>query len=234
MYDKTLLRPTITLCTLLFASVLLFGCTDADLLAPEHEAVTAADAATNNSVGVQTETADVFGQGPDGDIVAEDGATLRRTPNGISVKLQMPTPEPGTYTYPSGPEGGAWTDEEGPPEAFTLWAFVFNNPEECEHADGEAPEGIECGSGDLGERAGGGAFFVAGHLFGGPNLTLSGHISKNTEVFQDMGVQLEKPKEAEVHLAVAPHGALDSDLLPEQIQTATGPGPDIWWLALFE
>lgn len=60
--------------------------------------------------GVISETEDVFGQGPDGPVVAEDGATLGRTRNALSINLSMPTPEPGTYTYPSGPEGGAWTD----------------------------------------------------------------------------------------------------------------------------
>lgn len=183
----------------------------------------------NASAGVTVETADVFGQGMMGPVVAEDGATIRRTPHGISMKLSMPTPEPGTYTYPSGPEGGAWTDEEGPPEVFTLWAFIFNNPEEC-----ATP--FQCDSGDLGAPANGGAFFVAGHVFGGPNLTLSGHISRNSEPFPTAtpGSPLENPKGAHVHLAVAPHGALDPALLPEQIQTPTGPGPDIWWLALFD
>lgn len=183
----------------------------------------------NASTGVTVETADVFGQGMTGPPVAEDGATLRRTANGISMRLSMPTPEPGTYTYPSGPPGGAWTDEEGPPEAFTLWAFIFNNPEEC-----ATP--FECKGGDLGPPADGGAFFVAGHIVGGPNLNLSGQVSKNSEPFPTAtaGARLENTEGAHVHLAVAPHGALDPALLPEQIQTPTGPGPDIWWLALFD
>lgn len=163
------------------------------------------------SAGPVTETADVFGQGMDGDVVAEDGARIRRTRNGISVHLSMSTPEPGTYTYPSGPNGGAWTDEEGPPEAFSLWVFVFDDPEDDNWT---------------------GAFLGGGHVVDGPKLTLSGDISVNTEPF--LGKHLENPQDAEVHLAVAPHGALDSDLMPEQIQTPTGPGPDIWWLALFK
>jgi hypothetical protein len=32
---------------------------------------------------------------------------------------------------------------------------------------------------------------------------------------------------------VAPHGALDPELLPEQIKTPTG-DPSFWWIALFE
>lgn len=173
---------------------------------------------------VITETEDVFGQGPSGGVVAEDGATIRRTANSISIELSMPTPVPGSYTYPSMPPGGAWTDEEGPPEGFTLWAFIFNNPLECTNGCG-GPE-------DIGGDAGGGAFFVAGHMVSGPNLTLSGNVSMSSEPVA--GSSLENPEGAEVHLAVAPHGALDPEKMPDQIKTPTGPGPDIWWLALFE
>lgn len=156
--------------------------------------------------GVLTETADVFGQGAGGLVVAADGATIRRTKNGISMKVSMPTPEPGTYRYPT--EGVAFSEEEGPPEVFTLWAFTFDEP-------------------------GDGAYAVTGHVIGGPNLRLSGHISTTTEPLPGW-VSLENPKEAGVRLAVAPHGALDPELMPEALQTPTGPGPDIWWLALFD
>lgn len=159
--------------------------------------------------GAMTQTADVFGQGLEGPVVAVDGATLKRTDNGIKTKIKMPTPEPGTYDYPT--EGSAFTEEEGPPEAFTLWVFVFDDPEDDDWT---------------------GAFLGAGHIVGGDTLTLSGHISTNTEPFA--GAPLENPREAKVHLAVAPHGALDEEEMPEQIQTPTGPGPDIWWLALFD
>lgn len=38
--------------------------------------------------------------------------------------------------------------------------------------------------------------------------------------------------DAEIHLAVAPHGALAPDLLPAQITTPVG-DPSFWWLAIF-
>ena len=38
---------------------------------------------------------------------------------------------------------------------------------------------------------------------------------------------------AEIHLAVAPHGALDPKLLPQQISTLAGP-PSLWWSAMFK
>lgn len=174
--------------------------------------------ATANSEGVTSETADVFGQGIGGDIVAENGATLRRTKNGISMEVSMPTPEPGTYTYP---QSGVFSGP-GHPEGFTLWAFTFNAPDACAG---------ECGGDDLDQPAGGGAYFVTGHMVGGSNLTLGGHVSADSEPV--VGSALSDPQGAEVHLAVAPHGALDPELMPDQIKTPTGPGPDIWWLALF-
>lgn len=167
--------------------------------------------------GVITQRADVFGQGPDGSVVAQDGATLRRTTDGLSMTLTMPTPEPGTYTYPSGPPGGAWTDEPGHPEVFSMWCFVFD-PEQPAF---NPPVAMWTG-----------VYSAAGHAVGGSTLTLSGHVSTTTETFA--GQQLENPMDAEVHLAVAPHGALDSEHLPEAFSTPTGPGPDIWWIALFD
>lgn len=157
--------------------------------------------------GVTSETEDVFGQGPSGSVVAPGGATIKRTAKGISMNVSMPTPDSGEYQYPeSGVYAGA-----GHPEAFSLWAFVFNDP---------ASEDWD------------GAFFVAGHVVGGSTLNLSGRVSTNSEPFA--GEPLDNPEGAEVHLAVAPHGALDPELMPEQIKTPTGPGPTIWWLALFE
>jgi hypothetical protein len=173
--------------------------------------------ATANDGGVTTQTADVFGQGPNGPVVAEDGAMLRRTRDGISMRLSMSTPEPGTYRYPSEPEGGAWTREEGPPEVFTLWCFVFD-PEQPPFDPPKAEWTA--------------VYNPAGHVVDGSTLTLSGRASRDTNLFA--GEPLENPQEAEVHLAVAPHGALDPELLPEALNTPTGPGPEIWWLALFD
>lgn len=211
-------RTSATLASTLALAVAVFGC-DSTPTEPDPDP----------SPDMSVETEDVVGQSPDGDVVAEGGARIQRTPHGISAQVSMPTPEPGTYTYPSGPEGGAWTDEQGPPEVFTLWAFTFNNPEEC-----EVPN--ECSPGDLGDPAGGGAFAMDGMIADGTDIALSGHVSPDTEPFPTgtPGAQLEDIEGAQVILAVAPHGALDPDLLPEQLRTPTGPGPDIWWLAEFD
>lgn len=181
-----------------------------------------------------TETADVYGQAPDNRLVARDGATIHRTPNEILIDFRMPTPVPGTYTYPSGPpnlEDVGWTDQAGDLEAFTLWAFVFDYPEECED---------DCGAEDLGDPAGGGAFDVSGRaveLSRVAELTLHGFISTETDVYEEngevFGVPMERPQEAEVHLAIAPHGAFDPDMMPEILTTRTGPA-DVWWTAIFD
>lgn len=177
------------------------------------------------AVGVTAETEDVVGQGSLGPVVAEDGATLQRSDGGISAKVKMPTPVPGTYAYPGPnafqPLGALFVP--GAPEAFSLWAFVFNFPELC-----SAP----CDSNDIGATpAMGGVFNVAGHVVGGPTLSLAGHVSVSHTPFA--GSPLLEPRTAEVHLAVAPHGALQPDVLPDQIKKPIG-SPPFWWLAIFD
>jgi hypothetical protein len=179
--------------------------------------VTAAGAA-----GVDADTADVRGQGMAGPVVAADGAVLQRSDTGVSAKLQMPTPEPGSYLYP-GSNAFFPAAVPGHPEAYSLWVFVFNYPALC--------SGL-CDGNDLGTTpARGGAFNAAGHIVGGPNLSLAGHVSLNDTPFT--GSALLEPRTAEVHLAVAPHGQLDPELLPEQINLPIGT-PAHWWFAVFK
>ena len=192
-------------------------------------------AAANNSRGATTQTADVIGQlGDPAPDVFEDAATLRRTPNAIQVKVQMPTPEPGSYEYPD-PEEHPTAAPPGHPEVFTLWSFVFNYPENCV----AGPH--DCGSDDLalvmataGEENPGGlaVFGAAGHPVGGPNLTLSGNISTSHAPFAPIFAPLTNPAGAEVHLAVAPHGGLDPDIMPDQASTPAG-DLSLWWGAVF-
>jgi hypothetical protein len=56
-------------------------------------------------------------------------------------------------------------------------------------------------------------------LFGGPNAESLGEALS-------LGFDLA---DAEIHLAVAPHGALDPALLPASISTPVG-DPSFWWL----
>lgn len=167
------------------------------------------------------ETADIHDQGG-GPVLVADGARLIRSATGLSVRVAMPTPEPGNYAYPT---AGVAFSGPGHPEAFSLWAFVFNYPDEC-----VGP----CDSDDLGDTpAQGGAFFVTGHLVAGQQLVLSGHVSIQSTPFIAGHAPLQNLAGAEVHLAVAPHGGLDPALLPELIKTPTQPN-SIWWTAQFE
>jgi hypothetical protein len=193
----------------LFAwTALLAGCADGTPLAPDasnpEEIRAASSAHPGGGPGVVTETADVHAQGTgtEGPVVAPGAATVRRTANGISVQLSMPTPPPGSYAYPPG-------TEPGPPEAFTLWVFVFDDPKAA---------------------AWSGAFLGGGHVVGGRHLTLGGHVSRETDPF--VGARLENPSGAKVILRFAPHGALDPDALPDQIKTPSG-SPAFWWTAEF-
>jgi hypothetical protein len=178
------------------------------------------------------ETEDIFGQGLAGPTVAADGAMINRGAAGVSASVTMPTPEPGSYMYPgSGPNSSG---VEGLPEAFSLWVFVFFNPEECATS--------LCGPGDLinDPDVVAGAFNAGGHLAAGPKLTMSGRITEKTMSFgganaETIGEALAQGytiADAEIHIAVAPHGALAPELLPAQIKTPAGT-PAHWWIALF-
>jgi hypothetical protein len=177
------------------------------------------------------ETADVVGQGLAGPVVADDGASIMRTPNGVVAKVVMDTPQPGTYSAPGGPTG---TTGEDLPAAFSLWVFIFYNPEACAAAI--------CGPGDLMNNTNviAGAYNAGGHIEGGPQLTLSGSVNKDRFTFgganaetlgQAMALGYDLA-DADIHLAVAPHGSLAPELLPGSISTPVGT-PASWWLAIF-
>lgn len=161
------------------------------------------------------EHADIMVQGGGG-VYAADGATLVRQPDGIKAGMRLPTPSPGSYVYPAG-------RVEGHPEVFTVWGFIFNFPELCDGA---------CDSNDLGDTlAQGGAYNVGGHAVGhGQYMNVTGRIAVGEEPFA--GAPLVNPAGAEVHLALAPHGALDPATLPGEFRSPTGPS-SLWWVGVF-
>lgn len=177
------------------------------------------------------ERADLVGQGLGGPTVATDGGAINRNSTGVTAKVSMPTPAPGSYAYPQGPTASGLP---GHPEAFTLWVFIFFNPEAC---DGECAGPDLTGNPDVVA----GAFNAGGHLVSGPNLTISGKVNQQSTVFG--GANAESITEAlalgytiadaEIHLAIAPHGALDPHLLPEAIRTPVG-NATFWWIGLFK
>jgi hypothetical protein len=177
------------------------------------------------------ETANVVGQGLAGPTVAANGAAILRSPNSVTAQLVMGTPEPGSYNYPVGPTGSGVA---GFPEVYSLWVFVFFNPEECNSSI--------CGPGDLMNDPDviAGAFNAGGHVAGGAKLTLGGAVGRGSATFGGpnaetldqalaMGYDLA---DADIHLAVAPHGALDPALLPGSISTPVGT-PAFWWISIF-
>lgn len=190
-------------------------------------------AATASAAGASSwETEDIFGQGKGGPTVAADGAKILRGAKGVTASVRMPTPAPGDYMYPEGPSASG---EEGHPEAFSLWVFLFFNPEAC---DGD------CDAPDLATNPDvvAGAFNAGGHLVAGPNLTISGKANQQSPTFGPADFAETIPEalsmgheiaDAEIHLAVAPHGALSPELLPAQIKTPAG-DPSFWWLAIFK
>jgi len=181
------------------------------------------------------ETEDIFGQGMAGPTVAVDGARINRGASGVTATVTMPTPEPGTYMYPDSATSPTSSGVAGHPEAFSLWVFVFFNPEEC------AVPNL-CGPGDLinDPDVVAGAFNASGHLTAAPTLTMSGRITTKTMSFGGPNAETIEEAlalgysiaDAEIHVAVAPHGALAPELLPGQIKTPSGT-PAFWWLAIF-
>jgi hypothetical protein len=167
------------------------------------------------AVAGQPARADVANQGGGG-VYATDGASLVRTRSGLSISVTIPTPPSGNYVYPVGAVAGN-------PEVFTAWAFIFNDPDNCTDP---------CNGDDLASQ--GAVYNLAGHANGsGGNLTLAGHIGVGQSSF-NFG-ELTNPLGAEIHVAIAPHGALDSATLPAEFSTPAGsPFCGCWWVAVFD
>lgn len=187
------------------------------------------------------ESADLVGQQISGDPETfEDAAKIRRGDSSVNVSVTMPTPTPGSYTVPPADMFPTSSGEDGSPAAFSLWVFIFFNPEACDGA---------CDGPDLVSNPDvvAGAFSAGGHLVDGSNLTITGGATHDEESFPKPGGESDPDTEtiaealdlgytiagAEIHVAVAPHGKLDASLLPAQISTPAGT-PDYWWIALYD
>lgn len=191
--------------------------------------------------GAIKQTVDVLGQGlspgactpvTERTVVAAGGARLVRTKNGITASVTMPTPAPGTYCYPPANPFQPIAPVPGTPEVFTGWFFFFNHPENCATPHACVPPPPNGPSPNDFTRARGGVYNFAGHaISGGGTLNLVGHIETGEEQFGGL-FALENPAGAEVHLAIAPHGVVIPELLPDQINTPVG-SPPFWWVGLF-
>jgi hypothetical protein len=177
--------------------------------------------------------ADFSGQGGEGPVLAESGASLIRSGDGIRVGANTPIPMPGTYEYPSGdmvPDGSPAHPEVLPggpdePEVFTLWVMVFNYPDMCTDDT--------CDADDLEEdaMAKGGVFQADGRVADGESLEFDRSVRLGQE--PGKGSALENPLGAEVHLVIAAHGKmLDGTDGWRQLNGPLG-NPTLWWAATF-
>ncbi len=171
------------------------------------------------------QTVAVMDQGG-GTVYAADGATLIRQPNGITLRVTVPAPAPGSYVYAPGTQAGS-------PEVFSGWAIVFNHPDECAGGPGN------CSGPDLfNPDVEAGVFNFAGHPVGaGEKLVLTGQVRVGETAGGPPGstkAPLSNPAGAEVHMAIAPHGQLDPAQMPDQATTPAGsPACGCWWVAVF-
>lgn len=174
-------------------------------------------------------------------------ALITRHEDKLVFEVRMDTPDPGSYVYPDTVEDA----RKAPPEVFTAWAFVFNNPEHCK---GMEEEGWEwCGAADFSHDVRAGVYGVAGHVTaidheGGSfildrasdgQMIMRGEIALGDQPWPDLPpgettYPLSNPLGAEVHLAIAPHGQVDPATIAEELYGPAGtPLCGCWWLSFF-
>jgi hypothetical protein len=166
-------------------------------------------------------------------VLAKKGAQLTRRADGVVAQIDVGTPVPGSYEYPTKDLVPPWADPHprvspgasSAPEVFTAWLFAFNFPELC--TDGA------CGLDDLGPDAAarGGSYQLDGLIADRETMAFSGHIRVGQIPLN--GAPLENPGGAEIHLAIAPHGrALPGDDGWRQLNGPIG-NATLYWSASF-
>ena len=210
-------------------------------------AIPVAGASAQEPMGQQADVVENFPTMAGGgeDLLLAENAHLERSPDGITISIRIPTPEPGSYTYPE----TVPLERQAQPEVFTGWAFVFNNPEHCV----TNPEPPRCGPGDFNEEVKVGVYTFGGHVAsldqhsGGDlvaneatdgDVVLAGSVMAGQEQLpmppDAVTFPLENPEGAEVHAAIAPHGQLDVSLLPGDLYNPVGdPACECWRVAIF-
>lgn len=174
---------------------------------------------------------DLRGQGIGGPVVSEDGVTVLRTRNGVTISATMPTPLPGSYDYPPPNVFQPIAPAPGTPEVFTGWMFYFNNPGNCAVPNACVPPPPGAPAPNDFTEGEGGVYNFAGHAASGTGLMhFVGHVSVGAAQFGGP-FPLQAPFDAEIHIAIAPHGVLLPGLLPAQFNFPIG-SPPFWWVAL--
>ena len=189
--------------------------------------------ATTDESNGGVQTSGVNGQGGLEPALAADGAELERRDDGLVARIDVPTPEPGSYEYPTGDMVSPWADPHPPvspgaanaPEVFTAWLIVFNDPTSCTND--------QCDADDIAAdaRARGGVYQLDGRVADDTSMSFVGNIRLGQQ--PDTGSPLDNPTGADVHLAIAPHGrALSGADGWRQLNGPVG-NPTHWWMAEF-
>ena len=194
------------------------------------------------AVRVENAPIEVLGGEP---TLRAENALLTRYEDQLVFEIRMDTPVPGSYVYPP-----AVPDiRKAAPEVFTVWAFVFNNPERCVGTDDWA----RCGVDDFNDDIRTGVYSVAGHVTsidheGGAfildrgtdgQMVMRGEIAVGDPQWPDLPPgaithPLENPLGAEVHVAIAPHGQVDPATVATELYAPAGdPTCGCWWVAFF-
>jgi hypothetical protein len=196
-------------------------------------AVVAAVLALSGDSDDGIETVDVAVQGASEPALATDGARLERHAERLVATMDVPTPEPGSYEYPTGDMVPPWAKPHPPvspgaanaPEAFTVWLIVFNDPAACTNDSCD----VDDTAADAAAR--GGVYQLDGRIADDTTMSFVGSIRVGQQ--PETGSPLDNPIEADVHLAIAPHGrALPGTDGWRQLNGPVG-NPTLWWTAIF-
>ena len=208
--------------------------------------------ASSGSVAAQTteQAQDVLNKptevlSPGLELIKAEDALLTRYEDRLVLEITMDAPTPATYVYPD----SVPPERQASPEVFTVWAFVFNHPDACTSGS----EGLACGVDDFTEAVKAGAYGVSGHVTAVDHSGGAFELDRGTDgkmVFigeikvgdaqrpnsppDSLNYPLESPMEAEVHVAIAPHGQLDpANIATDLYEPAGNADCGCWWNAFF-
>jgi hypothetical protein len=137
----------------------------------------------------------------DGSAVEGSYATLDRHSDGVTFRLR--------------------TSDLPPNSVVTLWAVVFNAPQNCSHGTG----GFRCGEGDLLGLGGDGSaqdsvFNAAGRVVGpSGRATYAGSLKVGQMPGALWGAGLTDPAGADIHFVLRTHGKPIPGLISEQLKS---------------
>jgi hypothetical protein len=138
------------------------------------------------------------------DGAAVGSSELVRTRSGVSIRL-----------HTQAPAG----------DAVTVWWVVFNNPDECDGAEGSP---FRCAESDLfNPEVEGSVQYAAGHIVGASGTyNVASHLSEGDTsgcaFGSDVCAGLIDASQADVHLVVRTHGPALTAYLPNQFQSFDG------------